>query len=508
MLNATPLLSVYANRRFSKISSMDQVAEQERQLLRLVGKASETQFGQEHNFSAIQNVRDFQNQVPLRSYEEFWQSYWKPSFPKLNNCTWPGTIPFFPVSSGTTSGTTKYIPCSREMLKSNTKAALDILVHHLNSNPKSQVFGGKSFVLGGSTELVEEAPGIFSGDLSGIVNSTIPWWAKSRYFPNQDLALIKDWEEKIDIFARQALQEDIRMISGVPSWMLILFEKLFELTPSCEELLVRIFPKLELIVHGGVNFASYHDRFMRYLQGSKAELREVYPASEGFIAVADRGYNEGLRLINDHGIFYEFVPLEELNSSNPTRHWLSNIETDVNYAIVLTTCAGLWSYVIGDTIKFIEREPARLLVTGRTSYMLSAFGEHVIAEEVEDAISQASRKIEKSITDYSVGAVFPEKSGELGGHIFVIEFEDKIPQKDELEIFSSEVDKRLIERNEDYAAHRAGGFGLRDPEFILVKSGTFAEWMKSRGKLGGQNKVPRIINDQTLFNNLLSFAKK
>jgi hypothetical protein len=394
------------------------------------------------------------------------------------------------------------------MLRSNTKAALDILVHHIHNHPDTKVMGGKSFVLGGSTELVKEAPGIYSGDLSGIVTVTVPWWAKGRYFPDQNLALIKNWEEKIDLLARRSLKEDIRMISGVPSWMLILFDKLFELLPDSEEKLAAVYPRLNLVVHGGVNFSPYHGRFMRHLEGGKAELREVYPASEGFIAVADRGPNEGLRIIYDHGIFYEFVPVEELAAPKPTRHWLGDIELNVNYALVMTTCAGLWSYIIGDTVKFIDRTPARLLITGRTSYMLSAFGEHVIAEEVEDAVTYGAKMITRSVRDYSVGARFPQSAGELGWHLYVIEFEGGPLTKEEIARFAACLDQRLIERNEDYAAHRAGGYGLKAPEILPVPEGTFSGWMKKRGKLGGQNKVPRIINDQNLFDNLLEYAQQ
>lgn len=298
------------------------------------------------------------------------------------------------------------------------------------------------------------------------------------------------------------------MISGVPSWMLIFFERLFALRPDAEKLIKNFYPKLEMLVHGGVSFAPYHAQFKQLLAGSTAELREVYPASEGFIATADRGFGEGLRLNLDHGIFYEFVPVDELSSATPTRHWIDTVECDCNYAIVLTTCAGLWSYVIGDTVRFIERNPARILVTGRTSYYLSAFGEHLIAEEIDDAVLHAAEKIQASVSDYSVGAIYPQKPGELGGHLYVVEFATQKVNGEQSEVFAAELDKRLCLRNEDYEAHRAKGFGLNPPKIVVVAPGTFKRWMESRGKLGGQNKVPRIITNQELFTNLSAFARE
>jgi hypothetical protein len=480
---------------------------QELQLLHLVRTASSTRFGKEHGFSKIASVKEFQQQVPLRRYEDFWNTYWKPHFPSITNQTWPGTVPYFPVSSGTTSGTTKYIPYSGAMQRSNTKAGLDLLVHHLNNQPESRLFAGKNFILGGSTELVEEAPDIFSGDLSGIAVKTLPWWARPRYFPPQELALIKDWEEKIDVLARRSLDEHITMISGVPAWLLLFFNKLFELAPEARGNVKEIYPHLEMLVHGGVNFQPYRQQFEQLLHGSKAEMREVYPASEGFIAIADRAYGDGLKLNLDHGIFFEFVPMEDLNSANPRRHWIGNVEEDINYAIVLSTCAGLWSYIIGDTVRFVDTKAGRLLITGRTSYYLSAFGEHLIEDEVQDALAAAAEHTGLSFHDFSVGAVFPASTQDLGGHLFIVEFDSGLPGQSSLADFSKVIDARLSARNEDYQAHRSKGFGLKAPEVLAVPQDTFSKWMKSRGKLGGQHKVPRLISDTQLFEGLREFVR-
>jgi hypothetical protein len=512
MLNATPVLKVFASLRARELqrqaASRDYACElQQRQLLKLVQHASRTRFGRDHGFSSMRSVQDFQAAVPVRKYEQFWEQYWKPSFPRLEDCSWPGLIRFFCVSSGTSSGTTKWIPYTPEMGRSNTKAGTDLLFHHVLNRPRSKLLGGRSFMLGGSTEFVEQSAGIYSGDLSGIAAKTLVWWAKARYYPPPEIALLKNWEDKIAEFVRSAPRADIRMISGVPSWMLIFFDKLFAAYPDAKGDLAKIFPKLEMIVHGGVNFSPYHQQFSDLLRNTQAELREVYPASEGFIALADRGYGEGLRLMLDNQLFYEFVPLEELDSKAPTRHWLKNVEPGVNYAIVLTTCAGLWSYVLGDTIEFTELTPPRLRITGRISYYLSAFGEHLTAAEVEQAVAAAALETGVDVRDFSVGALYPRNTSELGGHLYVIEFVTPVAQAAVLQGLCDKIDSGLCKLNEDYEAHRAKGFGLNPPKILAVPPGTFATWMKQRGKLGGQHKVPRIISKQELFADLVSFCE-
>jgi hypothetical protein len=507
MFDATPLLGLYARWRNSFLQSHSPHELQHNQLRTLLRTAANTHFGREHGFVSISSVEEYQRRVPLRTYEQFWKDYWQESFPRLDNCTWPGLIRNFAVSSGTSSGTTKYIPCTGEMLSSNRKAAFDLLVHHITNRPHSRILGGKNFLLGGSTELTSPAPGVFCGDLSGIVAKHVPWWLQSRYFPPAHLSALKNWEEKVDAFARASLSEDIRMISGVPAWMMIFFDALKAIAPNSAGGVASIYANLEMVVHGGVNFNPYIDRFRDILAGSHAELREVYPASEGFIAIADRGFGDGLRLNLDHGIFYEFVPLEELSNPSPTRHWIGNVESDINYAVVMTTCAGLWSYIIGDTVRFVDTRAPRVLITGRTSYYLSAFGEHLIAEEIEDGITTASRAYNLAVTDYSVGPLYPKHEGELGGHIYVIEFTGEAPSADVLSAFALTLDQKLCQRNEDYDAHRSGGFGLKPPTIVPVAPGTFSTWMKRRGKLGGQNKVPRIITSLELLDDLLQLVR-
>ena len=507
MIDATPLLRAYARIRMGRLDRQNPAASQKRLLLSLVRTATPTAFGAAHGFADIHSVADFQARVPLRRHHDFWTEYWKDAFPRLTDRTWPGTIPFFAVTSGTTTGTSKYIPCTRRMIQANRNAAAELLLHHINNRPQSHVLGGKSFMLGGSSELAVEAPGVRSGDISGIAAAAVPWWARSRYYPPPPLSAILDWEEKTERLVRLSPAEDIRALAGTPSWLLLFIDRIGEVAPESAGRLGDMYPNLELLAHGGVNFAPYRNRFAALLAGSHAELREVYAASEGFIAVADRGDGDGLRMIADNGLFFEFVPVDELDKPQPVRHWLANAETDVNYALVLSSCAGIWSYVLGDTVRLIERSPPRILVTGRISYSLSAFGEHLIGEEIEESVAVAAASIDAEVTDYCVAARFPEAEGERGGHVFMVEFATA-PGAARIDAFARELDRALAATNDDYRDHRAQGFGLDPPLVQALEPGTFAAWMKSRGKIGGQNKVPRIVHDTELLADLRRFANR
>ena len=507
MLAATPFLQVYANWCLGRLEMVSAAAAQEAELLRLVQRARRTRFGCDHEFSEIRSVADFQARVPIRDYEAFWEEYWGDAFPRLVDCTWPGQIPYFARTSGTTTGVTKFVPVSQEMNWSNIQAGWLIIALHLRNRPMSQILGGRFFMLGGSTDLKREAPGVFSGDLSGIEANEIPWWGRPYAFPPLEVALLKDWEEKIDRLARLSLREDIRVLGGVPSWLLIYFDKLAELRPELEPKIATHFPHLEMLIHGGVDFRPYARRFSELLEGSRAELREVYPASEGFIAIADRGQGEGLRLLTNNGIFFEFVPTSELGSPAPSRHWVATIETGIDYAVIVSTCAGAWAYVLGDTVRFVETDPPRLLITGRTTSVLSAFGEHLIVEEIEEAVATAADRIELSVVDYSVTPEFPDVAGQAGRHRYFIEFAERRPNDEQIEDFAQALDQRLCVLNADYADHRSGGIGLGPPMVMALEPGTFAGWMKRRGRLGGQNKVPRVMNKSELVADLNGYMR-
>ena len=502
---AGPLFRAIAGRRTEVLARQDTVAAQQRTLLQLVRKAANTKFGRDHGFAGIASVADYQARVPLRRYDDFWREYWQASFPTARDCTWPGLAPYYSMSSGTSTGFNKYIPTTRELIHSNALMLRDALAHHSANRPGTRALRGKVFMLGGSTALTREAPGVQSGDLSGIELCELRWPVRRWFFPTLDLAAIADYETKIAAIAEASLTEDIRVIIGPPNWLLVYFERLLTLRPGATRL-AEFFPNLELVIHGGMAFAPYRQRFLRLLEGSHAELREIYAASEGFFAVADRGPGEGLRLVVDSGIFYEFVPMSELGSANPARHWIGNAEPGIEYALAISNPSGAWSYLIGDTVRLTETNPARLYVTGRTSYVLTPFGEHVIHDQLESALAAASRGIGAEIAEYSVGPIFPGSEGAAGRHLYVIEFVGGVPEADALRGFARVLDEHLIAANEDYARRRMRDINLKPPQLLAVPAGTFHEWLRRRGRIGGQIKVPRVLNDRTLLDGLEQVA--
>jgi hypothetical protein len=490
---------------------------QQRTLLRLVRRARRTRFGVDHDFAGIRSIADYQRRVPLRTYESFWTDYWRGPFPNLAGVTWPGAVPYFALSSGTTSGATKYIPLTREMLASNQKAALTTLSLFLRCHPGTPLFTGRLFFLGGSTDLrvlcVQDttplpngrgsAP-ILAGDLSGITVREASPLLRPFTFPPQTLALVSDWDEKMRLLAECAVHLPITMLSGVPSWLLVLFDRLRQLTGR--ERIADIWSGLRLVIHGGTRFDPYRAVFRTILGSADVHCLETYPASEGFIATEDPRH-ELLRLLPDHNIFFEFVPVEDLDSSQPARHTVADLEIGVQYAIVLTTCAGLWSYVLGDTVCFECRNPPLLRFSGRTRYFLSVFGEHVISEEAELSVAAAANAVGTSVVDFHVGPSLPVRPGQPGRHRWFVEFVEPIC-RERLARFGLVLDAELGRLNEDYAAHRAGDLAMREPEIVPVRHGGFADWMRSRGRLGGQNKVPRLDNSGQITDQLARFFSR
>ncbi|WP_217363002.1 GH3 auxin-responsive promoter family protein [Roseicella sp. DB1501] len=485
--DATPLLRGFAGLRWRRMARLDPAATQAALLRRLLRQAAGTRFGLWHDFDRIDSVAAYQARVPLRRYEQFWQDWWQPAFPVLADVTWPGRVPYLALSSGTSSGTTKYIPVTRPMLRANRGAALDVLAWHLRHHPDSHVFGGLSFLLGGSTALRCVAPGIREGDLSGIAAAEIPAWLARWSYPPRALALLEDWDAKLAALAERTPVAAVRMLSGTPSWLLLLLEALAARHGSPP------MPGLELLVHGGVAWAPYRDRLAPYLPPGCA-TREVYPASEGFCAIADRGDGEGLRLILDRGVFWEFVPVGEIEAANPTRHWTATLEPGIDYAVVATTCAGLWSYVLGDTVRFLDRRPPRLLVTGRIAYDLSAFGEHLGGEEIERVLLATAGRLGLVVAEYMVGPVFGPVQG---GHHWLVEAAAPVDPTLGPRLAAA-LDAALMTTNADYAAHRRGG-QMAPAEVRLLPGGAFAAWMRAEGKLGGQHKVPRVLADPERF---------
>lgn len=508
MLDVTPLLRLYARWRLGVLARQRPAEAQERLLLGLVRRARGTRFGRDHDFAGIESVADFQTRVPIRSYEDFWDDYWGDAFPHLHELTWPGAIPCFAETSGTTTGNSKHIPLSHEMLRQFRKVGIDLLVFHVANRPGSRIMGGRLFMLGGSTNLSEPGPGIRSGFISGIAAAESPWWIQPWRFPPKELAAIDDWDRKIEAIAPHSLGADIRLLGGMTSWLLLFLESVSRCRPAPSGRLTEWYPDLEMLVFGGMALHPYRRRLEALIEGGKAELREVYPASEGFIAVADRDVDDGLRLTLDAGLFYEFVPVEELGSERPTRLWISDAEIGRDYAIVLSSCAGLWSYLLGDIVRFVDLDPPRLIVTGRTSYHLSSFGEHMTGAEIENAIAAAAAAIGLHVADFSVGPISPDGHDAPGHHLYVVEFQEKPPDEASAAKFADRLDRELAETNLSYATRRKGDVGLHPPEVIVLKPGSFADWMRQRGKLGGQHKVPRVVNDDALLRSLRDFAKE
>ncbi len=508
MHDATWLLRAHARRRLRRLKAEDARRVQTGVLLSLLARAASTRFARDHDLAGVRTLDDYRARVPVRSHDDFWDDYWSRTFPRLENCTWPGLVPWFAETSGTTRGTTRFIPFTREMNRSNRRAARDLLVWHVTNRPQSRILAGRVFILGGSTGLQHRGPGVTSGDLSGITSSTMPRWARLRAFPPRRLEAISDWNVKIDRFARHSFDQPIHAACGVPSWLLIYFDHLLDLAGAGDGRIAAVYPGLELLVHGGVSWAPYRERFAALLQGSHAETREVYAASEGFFAMADRGEDAGLRLQLDNAMFFEFAPLEGQRIRTDACRWIGDVEEGVNYALVVSTAAGLWRYLVGDTVTFTTLDPPRILFTGRTAHMLSAFGEHVIVAELEQAVTGAARAIGATVSDFAVGSVFSSRHGERGGHVHVVEFSAPLVDTRLLDSFAGSLDRILQSTNADYAAHRAGGWGMDPPRIEVMPPGGFAAWMAAQGRLGGQNKVPRVIADQTRLDALRAFARR
>jgi GH3 auxin-responsive promoter len=473
---------LYARKRGWQVRRLS-ASVQKRTLLGLVKRAVSTRFGRDHGFREIRSIEEFQRRVPLRTYEDLWELYLKPRYPIFDDLTWPGRMPHLALTSGTTTGVTKYIPVSHAMVRSNQRAAKTMIAAYLRARPRSRLFHGKLFFLGGSSTLEAPAPGVGQGDLSAIAAATIGAWLRPYTFPPLDVALEPNWDRKLTRMVEESLGEPVTLVSGVSSCLVTLFERVLE--RSGRRTVAEVWPSLEMVVHGGVKFDPYRETFATLLGSDQVFLMESYACSEGFVAHGEPG-TDWLRLLYDHGIFYEFVPMDEFGGSNPTRHWLGTAVPGVNYAIVVSTCAGMWGHVIGDTVRFEKLDPPLLTFTGRTKYTLSAFGEHLISEEVEGAVADAARLTRSQVKDWHAGAAFHEP---LGHHVFIIEF---VVEPPDIMAFRDALDAALARRNAHYEWFRATGGGLPAPEVVVARRGGFDDWMRARGMLGGQHKVPRI----------------
>ena len=491
---AKPLAAIVANQ--VKRWSLNPIATQEKVFQGLISSARDTAFGKDHDFASIKTYEDFKQRVPVRDYEGL-RFYIDRATKGEANVLWKGKPIYFCKTSGTTSGT-KFIPISKESIHNHIDSARNALLMYIHASGNSKFLDGKLIFLSGSPELTEIA-GIPLGRLSGIVNHHIPGYLKRDQMPSYKTNCIEDWELKVNRVADETIKQDMSLISGIPSWVQMYFEVLQEKTKG--KLIKDIFPNFSVFVYGGVNFEPYRSRF-EHLIGKKIDSIETFPASEGFIAFQDQHPSEGLLLILDSGIFYEFIPTDEIDNENPSRLSLKEVKIGVNYALIMNTNAGLWAYNIGDTVRFVSTNPYRLLVTGRIKHFTSAFGEHVIAEEVEAALKEASLGENIEVIEFTVAPQVSPKEG-LPYHEWFIEFNTipKDPQR-----FRQKIDQALQMKNIYYKDLIAGNV-LKPLVIRSLEKGSFVKYMKSQGKLGGQNKVPRLSNDRKIAEHLIEFTQ-
>lgn len=464
---------------------------------RLITTAKDTEFGRKYDYASIKTPADFRNRVPVRDYEGF-----KSTVMRLKqgeqNLLWPSEINWFAKSSGTTSDKSKFIPVSKEALEvCHYNGGKDLLCLHYHNVPESKALSGRGLGLGGSSSSNPFRNDSYTGDLSAIIIKNLPLWAELIRTPNMSVALMAEWEEKIEKMARITIKQNITNLSGVPSWTLVLMKRVLELSGKKD--LLEIWPNLSLFAHGGVSFSPYREQFKKLIPSDKMMYVESYNASEGYFGIQDTDRPE-LLLMLDYGIYYEFMPTSELGKDFPETKTLDEVELDTNYALVISTNAGLWRYLIGDTVKFTSIQPYRIVVTGRTKHFINAFGEELIIENAENALEIACEKTGAIVKEYTACPVYMELEGR-GGHEWLLEFEQPPAS---IEYFGEVLDNALKSINSDYEAKRYKNLALDPPRLRTLPNGTFFRWMKSRGKLGGQNKVPRLANNRKYVDSILT----
>ena len=463
----------------------------------LLDKAKLTEVGKRYGFKGITNYTEFKNQVPLSTYESI-ESQIERSRKGTQNIFWPSTIKWFAKSSGTTNSKSKFIPVSIEALEDcHYKAGKDMLSLYFNNNEDSQLLTGKSLRLGGSSELYNENNSYF-GDLSAIIIQNLPFWAELSSTPSNKTSLMAEWETKMKAIVSESIPEKVTSLAGIPSWMLVLLQNVIKKTGKKD--LIEVWPNAEVYFHGGVSFKPYRKIFEKLFPKSDFKFYEIYNASEGFFAIQDQNNSDELLLMLDYGIFYEFIPFE-INKKEDNQRVinLTKVKLNKNYAVVITTNAGLWRYKIGDTIRFTCLSPFRIQVTGRTKQHINVFGEELIIDNSEKAIANACNKTNCIVSNYTAGPVFM-KDGKKGKHEWIIEFE-KNPS--DLKQFIDLLDKFLQAENSDYEAKRYKNLTLEKLKLNLARKGLFYKWLSKRGKLGGQHKIPRLSNSRVLIEELL-----
>lgn len=465
-------------------------------LIKLVDTARETEWGKKHHFSTIKNYADFKAAMPLQDYNDI-KPYVDRLFDGEQNLLWPSEVKWFAKSSGTTSDKSKFIPVTKESLEDcHYKGGKDLLGIHYNNFPETKLYKGKHLVVGGSSQPYQIGHDGYFGDLSAIIVKNLPWWAEIKRTPSREIALMSNWEEKIEKMAQSTINEDVVILVGVPSWTLVLLNRILEITGKSD--IKDVWPNLELFMHGGVKFEPYKNEYAKIISGEMRYV-ESYNASEGFFGIQDQPHSNELLLMLDYGIFFEFIPMDKYNGVHSTEVIsLEDVQKDKNYAVVISTNGGLWRYILGDTIRFTHIKPYRFIITGRTTQFINAFGEEIIVENTDKAIGIACEKTNAQVRDYTAAPLF--MTNEAGGtHEWLIEF---FTAPKDIELFIDTVDNTLKELNSDYEAKRAGNIAFYRPQFHVLPNGSFDNWLKSKGKLGGQHKVPRLSNDRKIIEDI------
>lgn len=465
---------------------------------KLISNGEDTEWGKKYSYKDITNIDDFRSSVPISNYDSI-----KPYIDRLRsgeqNLLWNTDVKWFAKSAGTTSDKSKYIPVTKESLEEcHYKCGKDMLSIYFDNNPDSKFFYGKSLALGGSQSINKfNNSAHYEGDLSAIIIENLPFWSKLARVPKRSVTLLEDWEIKIDKMAKTTIDRDVTNLLGVPSWTLLLLRRILEITGKNH--ILEVWPNLEVFFHGGVNFEPYRKQFNDIIPSKKMAYINTYNASEGFFGIQDDNNAKDLLLMLDYGIFYEFLPTDRLHDDMPQAIGLEDVKLNVNYALVISTNAGLWRYLIGDTVEFTSLSPYRIRITGRTKNFINAFGEELIIDHAETALKAACLKHKAIINEYTAAPIYLI-GNKKAAHEWIIEFETP---PDDLNKFIGTFDKRLKLVNSDYEVKRSNNILLNEPNVIQVPKGTFYNWMKKKGKLGGQNKVPRLSNNRNYIDDIL-----
>lgn len=466
-------------------------------LQNLLSAAAQTEWGLRYDFSSIDSEEEFSRRLPLSRYEEL-----ESDIQRLRqgeaNIFWPGEIRWFAKSSGTTNAKSKFLPVSEEHIEDcHFKGGKDLLSIYCNLYPETKIFSGMNLRLGGSTFVDNEQINSYYGDVSAIIIENLPFWVEMRSTPNNKISLMSEWESKIEAISTTSMREDVASLAGVPSWMMVLLQRVLEI--SGKKRIIDVWPNLELYMHGGVNFDPYREQF-EALIGAKINYLETYNASEGFFGIQDLKTPGEMLLMLDYGIYYEFIPMDEFKGVDSNTIPLSAVELDQNYAVVISTNAGLWRYLIGDTIRFTSIKPYRFHITGRTKHFINVFGEELIIENAETALTSVCQEMNSKVLEYTAAPIYMKRK-ESGAHQWLIEFEEEPADLNE---FATLLDAKLCSLNSDYEAKRHKGMALGPLQIVKARKGLFYDWLGKKGKLGGQNKVPRLSNDRRHIDELLA----